>query len=288
MSRTAKDDAEEQDIRQLLDALDKVEPWIAVVGSGERPSGIWTPQPRSALSTDDKRTHPYQVSHRVWMALTAAMDFLHCLKGSLLLSVTKGQIDIQLHTYAQTTLLRGAIENAAIAVCLLAPSREERVTTRLKLEWKELASVDALRKIAGIVPPLTIDERRIELERILLDAGLPSGMPSTATEPERLKAARMALRECTYVALVRRAGELDNGGAVVTEATWRMCSGLAHGDRSATLGLLGQEVIEEHDFGLSLMRTASPVQLILTSTMLAISLARAAFDRYETMIHTPY
>ncbi|MGI5185364.1 hypothetical protein ACQEVZ_54885 [Dactylosporangium sp. CA-152071] len=239
MSQATADTAEQRDLRQLLQILDKIEPWIAAVSSNDRPTGIWTPQPRSPLSTDDARTHPYQVSHRAWAALTAAVDFLHCFKRSLLQSVTEDTVNVRLHSYAQTSLLRGAIENAAVAVCLLARSRAERITTRLQLEWKELKSVYALRKLAGVEPEFTIDERRIRLERLLLGAGLPATIALEASDEMKLRAARAALRDCDYVMLVRRAGELTNGaGAVLCEACWRMCSGLAHGDMAATLGLL--------------------------------------------------
>lgn len=289
MNRTATDTAEQSDLRGLLKILENVEPWIAAVSSDDRPAGIWTPQPRSALSTDDARTHPYQVSHRAWAALTASVDFLHCFKRSLLQSITEDEVSVRLHSYAQTSLLRGAIESAAVAVCLLASSRAERITTRLQLEWKELKSVYALRKLTGIEPPFTIDERRIRLEKLLLAAGLPNMVPPEATDEVKLKAARAALRDCDYVMLVRRAGVLTSGtGATLCEACWRMCSGLAHGDMAATLGFLGREFVAQTKPGINLMRLSAPVQLLYMSALVAIALTGFAFSRYESMIHPLY
>jgi hypothetical protein len=113
-------DEEQQDLRVLLTILEKIDPWLGVVAS-DGPSGAWAVRPRSPLSTDDARTHPYRVSHRAWMAITPAVDFLACLRGSIIGARQGDQQSVRLHSYAQAGLVRGALENACCAVWLLAP-----------------------------------------------------------------------------------------------------------------------------------------------------------------------
>lgn len=81
--RSGVHDAEQQDLRVLLTILDQTDPWLGLVGSDE-PFGACRVQPRGPLSTDDARTHPYRLSHRAWMAITPAVDFLACLRGSVI------------------------------------------------------------------------------------------------------------------------------------------------------------------------------------------------------------
>jgi hypothetical protein len=95
------DQAELQDLRQLLRMLDKIDPWIEQVTT-RGDSRPWTPADRSPLAVDDKRTHPYRISHRAWMAITVAVDFLHCLRRSLVQELDEdGSGRVSLHNYAQ-------------------------------------------------------------------------------------------------------------------------------------------------------------------------------------------
>lgn len=141
------DEAERQDLLQLLTLLDKIGPWIGAVAADA--SSRFRVQDRSPLSTDDQRTHPYQVSYRAWQAITVAVDFLHCLRRTLAQGLSEENRDILLHTYAQMGLVRGAVENASCAVWLLGPpQRIERITNRLGLEWSELRPAYALRELS--------------------------------------------------------------------------------------------------------------------------------------------
>jgi hypothetical protein len=108
-------DEEQHDLHVLLKILTTIDPWLGLVASDE-PSGAWAVQPRSPLSTDDARTHPYRVRHRAWMAITPAVDFLACLRGSIIDARQKDQLSVRLHCYAQAGLVRGALENACCAV----------------------------------------------------------------------------------------------------------------------------------------------------------------------------
>jgi hypothetical protein len=280
-------DTEQQDLRALLTILDQIDPWLGLVASDE-PSGAWTVQPRSPLSTDDARTHPYRVSHRAWMALTPAVDFLACLRGSIVGARQGDQLNVRLHAYAQAGLIRGALENACCAVWLLGPGRTERVTNRLALEWKELKPAYRLRDLAGSPPPRTIEQRQQQLVDLLLTASAaaaPAGqVPAVADDA----AARRTLRGLSYTTIVRRAGELSNAGADETEAAWSMCSGLAHGDASATLGVLDTTVVQEVTPGISLTRVSPQVKLLVIATGIAYAMTALAFRQLQERCRAPY
>ncbi|MER7850320.1 hypothetical protein ABTZ03_41045 [Kitasatospora sp. NPDC096077] len=85
----------------------------------ERP---WTLPPGSPLAGDDAKTDPYQVSHSAQHAIQAAVDHLHRLRSSLSQYENPERPTLLLHSYGSFTLLRGALENGARTVWLLAPT----------------------------------------------------------------------------------------------------------------------------------------------------------------------
>lgn len=261
------DKAQLQDLRQALRMLSRIDPWIetVTVGDTQRP---WTAADRSPLSVDDDRTHPYRLSHRSWLAITVAVDFLHCLRRSLTQESNNKEIHVQLHTYAQMALLRGAVENACCAVYLLGPPmRLKRVTNRLKLEWKEIKPAHRLRELAGAPPAETIEQRQQKLADILIAAKLPYA-PQHGEDPQvaaRRVASKTLKSDLDYAQMIRCAGELvPELNADVAEATWRMCSGLAHGDFSASIGVLDTEVVEQLQPGIKLVRASVSVKACST------------------------
>jgi hypothetical protein len=280
-------DAEQQDLRVLLTILEKIDRWLDLVASDE-PSGAWAVQPRSPLSTDDARTHPYQVSHRAWMAITPAVDFLACLRGSIIGARQGDRLNVRLHLYAQAGLVRGALENACCAVWLLGPPRIERVTNRFALEWKELKPAYRLRELANSPPPRTIDQRQQQLIDLLLAAHAAAVPPGQVPAVVNDAAARRALRGLTYATIVRRAGELSKAGADTTEAAWSMCSGLAHSDASATLGLLDTEVVKQITPGINLARISPHVKLLVAATAIACGMTSRAFHLLQERCRPPY
>jgi hypothetical protein len=280
-------DDEQEDLRVLLTILEKIDPWLDLVTADE-PSGAWAVQPRSPLSTDDTRTHPYRVSHRAWMAITPAVDFLACLRGSVIGARQGDQLNVRLHCFAQAGLVRGALENACCAVWLLAPPRMERVTNRLALEWMELKPAYRLRELASSPPPRTIDQRQQQLVDLLLAAHASATSAGQVPVLADAAAARRTLGSLTYTGIVRRAGELSGSGADSTEATWKMCSALAHGDASATIGLLATEVVRQTDQGISLARISPQVKLLVTAAAIACGMTSLAFRLMQERSRTPY
>jgi hypothetical protein len=284
------DDAELRELRLLLQMLDSIDSWITDAGT-DGMAGEWRVRDGSPLSTDDRRAHPYQVSNRAWMAIVVAVDFLHCLRRSLAQQVHVGSRSVLLHPYAQMGLLRGAVENASCAVWLLGPAnRLERVSNRLALEWYELRPGYALRQLAESQVPRTKEKREQQLIELLLAARSPQDLSAVAQADEAaVSAARKALKDLSYVKIVQGAGALTPAlGSTVSEATWRMCSAFAHGDTTATLGLLSTDSTSESRPGITTLQISSNVRLMRHATRVACRLTDQAFGLLHSRTRAPF
>lgn len=274
--------SEEVDLRAMIAALEEIADWVKTV-TEDPPSRMWEALPRSPLFTDDQRTHPYRVSHRAWMSISAAVDFLHCLQRSLV-HEDEDTLSVRLYSYAQMALVRGALENACCAVWLLGPARQERITNRLALEWDELGPSYRLRQLTGATPPRTIEARKVQLASLLISATAAHGSTATGSSGPLTEAdARRQLKQRSYVDMVQRAGDLTPGvDRTTTEAVWRMCSGLAHGDTSATIGLLDRQVVGVSEPGVRLVRVSAATALLHEACRVALTVTRHALHLMDT------
>ncbi|NUV60884.1 hypothetical protein [Streptomyces sp. CAI-85] len=126
---------EQEVLRALLTRMEKAKAFQELTST---PESAWTVEPGSPLAGDDAKTAPYQVSQLAWQALLVSSDHLHCLRRSLVGDSPSKHITFAMHIYAQATLIRGAYENAARAVWLLAPTaRRTRVQRRLSLHMDD-------------------------------------------------------------------------------------------------------------------------------------------------------
>ena len=84
------------------------------------------------------------------------------------------RLPVRIHTHAQSSLVRGAIENGARAVWLLGPAtRLIRVKRRLSLEAMEAHHSYRLRELAGAPGRRTKDQRVQQLRELAVAAGVP-------------------------------------------------------------------------------------------------------------------
>ena len=120
-------------------------------------------------------------------------------------------------------MIRGAIENASIAVWLMtAPSREERIVRHLR---HELTSAKKLKRIlagAGEVVASGTYQRENDLLAIADSCGI-----------ERSK----VIKEVTATEIVRSASESTGFKSAEMDLVlvfWKLCSAIAHGDRYQT------------------------------------------------------
>jgi hypothetical protein len=139
--------------RQLAKIFAMVDKWR------ERTHAVPTqPVPGSSLSADDAATAPYQLSHMVGGALLSAVDHFDAFRALV--------VDAQVvHARAPYTLLRAALENASVAVWLLAPSsRDERILRRLRLQWIDSRDGERAQVLFGVLPRLSKEEWQENLD----------------------------------------------------------------------------------------------------------------------------
>lgn len=90
-------------------------------------------QPGSVMERLDAATDPYQVSHAVLSAQARAFDHLD--------SLDKAMSTVGLHAWSPFTVLRGALENAAVACWLVSADHENVIIRRrLKLQAADIAN----------------------------------------------------------------------------------------------------------------------------------------------------
>ncbi|MFD0367638.1 hypothetical protein [Streptomyces sp. NPDC127114] len=262
-------DKEGQYIRQLLSLLDGTRRLDAHTQENR---GQWEVQPRSSLAGDDAKSHPHQVSHSAWHALTVAVDHLQCLRSSLITNRGPRSASALIHTHAQASLARGVFENAARAVWLLEPaSRLERITRRLGLQAKEVESGHRVRELVGAPIVKTKEERLQSLEDLLVAAG--------AAPADARKALRGSNRP-SYKRIVRAAGLELGMGEDEAEVIWSACSSLAHGDVTGTLAFLDHQVVAS-DGSVALAQVTGSISLLYYATHFGVKMVDRGFRLYE-------
>ena len=291
---------DEEDTELLRATLTRID---AVLARFEpRREAAWQVHPKSSLAGDDAKTHPYQVSHSVQHAVQVAVDHVRCLRSCLVEKVEDDTASMVVHPHGQATLLRGALENSARALWLLAPhQRLERVRRRLALQADDHKNNRAMAEVVVATmtvpgqPPVDPDTLfpRSEAEQWDQLVALFQAAGATQTTPKELKA---ALRFAGYGDVARAAGEVigkpvtsevdfDPGKAF--EYAWRGCSALAHGDLSNSLNQLPREVLSETSGILLLRVTGSVSNLNYWTTLTCLALGKA-LDLFDTRAHTPY
>ncbi|MBQ0894649.1 hypothetical protein KBX37_16345 [Micromonospora sp. U56] len=252
------EDAERRLFGEMFRHLDRIEPWLQRMD----PDGPYErPQERSALSRDDKETHPHRMSHAAWHSLSHAVDHLNCLRTLLK--------DAQMmHMYAPYSIARAALENACAAVWLLAPDdRAERILRRLRLAALDIRGGEAARRLLTDEPGRRTEEERVEeLREIARRRGID---------------AKAAVQRLGYAEIVQVAGDTSLAGSVPFQFTWRMCSAIAHGDLWATLNVVSREEIPGAPPGLVGMRITANVETLSFAVRLAVEMTDAGWRLYD-------
>ncbi|MEU8362677.1 hypothetical protein AB0C27_42340 [Nonomuraea sp. NPDC048882] len=249
-----------------MEWLARIDRWQHL--TGEQPDA-WRVDPRSALAGDDAKTDPYQVSHAAWHALTVAVDHLGCLKSSLLGDVNGERAEVRIHTHAQSSLIRGAIENAARAVWLVGPKdRLTRISRPLALQAKETRDSFRMRALVQQPAAQTQEQRLQRLTGLLIAAGTPE---------EQTKA---ALKNPAYSHIVRGAGDLTPLGADVAQVVWSGCSALAHGDAFGTLSILDRQIVAKAG-DVATIRITGSISSLFWCTVTATVMIEQGFQLYR-------
>jgi hypothetical protein len=176
-------------------------------------------EPGSSLDGDDQVTKPYQLSHAAVAAMGHSVEHLHAIRA---LIVDAGVM----HPAAPVTLARGAIENASIALWLLAPTnRRQRAMRRLRLAWED--AKDGNRAGKEINSPTDLPTVQLRLNR--LGAAITEDI--SYTHKSGIKTTDIVQAADTNVDRTH----------VLT--VWRVCAGFSHGRIWTTLAMLDRSEV---------------------------------------------
>jgi hypothetical protein len=180
-------------------------------------------QPGSSLAGDDQATDPYQLSHAVAAAMGHSVEHLHAIRA---LIIDAGVM----HPAAPFTIARAAIENASIAVWLLAPaSRTERVMRRLRWNWVDARDGNQFGEEINSPTDLPTTQHRLNRIGAAITGDASYAHTSRATTTDIVKAADAAV-DRTHVL-----------------AAWRVCAGFSHGRMWTTLSVLDRTTVPSED-----------------------------------------
>ena len=215
---------------------------------------------RSSLRGDDDKAHPNDLSHAVWPALSHALDHLGSLRALL------GDAKV-IRMYAPFTLVRGALENACGAVWLLQPpNRKDRLTHRFRLAIADIGNGEKARQLTGQSAPRTVQERIDEIYAIANRVGIDAtGLKKPAGYTEIIKTV-----------------DADGPANSVIEASWRLCSGFAHGDLWTTLSASRRTQIPgAAEPGIGTFKIEANLGLLMQVTTLAVGITRRGWQLYD-------
>lgn len=160
---------EDAKLRSLGQVLDSVRRWEDLVGQED---GAWRAAAGSDLAAEDALSYPYDVSPAAWAAVVAAVSHLGTLRDSLFHYVGVNEIKAWLHTHGQLTLVRGALENASMALWLLESDMSgERILRRIQRDWAERRELDIVREEINAPGPKSMQEYEREVPDFLARIG---------------------------------------------------------------------------------------------------------------------
>ena len=257
----------EEDIRylvELLGVLARSAVWAARTSSA---AGRAEPAPRSPMRGDDDRTHPYEVSHAAWHSLAHAVDHLTCLRALL------GDAKV-IAMYAPFSLVRAALENACAAVWMLVPlSRAERVTRRLRFAVTDVRNGEEVKRITGQPGPRSEQERLEEIRAIATRADIEEAGVS---------------RGPGYREIVQAAGGGSGPAADLIYLSWKLCSGMAHGDFWPTWSSMNRVELPGAPEGAGAYQIGANVKMLWYVTVLAVMMTGRGFELYDQRCRAPY
>jgi hypothetical protein len=256
------DEQDGKHLAEILSVLGQAGEWAARIARPVVPD----PAPRSSLCGDDRKAHPFEVSHASWHFLSHAVDHLACLRA---LIGKAGFVPM----YAPFTIVRGALENACAAVWLLQPEkRDERLERRLRLASDDIRNGEQVKELTGRTGPRSEHERADQVRDIARRAGLD----------EKKAIARVSYHE--IVKFVEENGPAN--GAVV--AAWKLCSGYAHGDMWTTFAASRRiEVASTANPAIGAFKIEANLGLLSNVTHLAVSLTSLGWQLYDQRCQAP-
>lgn len=236
--------------------------WMARV---ERPQDL--PVPGSDLEVDDRATHPRRVSYLALTGITAAVDHFHA--ASTLVSA--GRI---IHTNAQFTLLRAALENAATAVFLLTPEeRKARIFRSLRVAWGDVVDHHNMLEQMRQLPKVSRITLKTELQAVAKAQGI-----------SKAEVAQVAARPLSYSSIVERAGVEAFGKDLgsLTLTIWMLNSGATHGKQWESITKIDRaQLLATADLDVKQGRVTAPSIQLRLSAAIACRMIEKAWTLYD-------
>lgn len=249
--------------QELIKVFGLVDDWF-VRSQQEQAS----PAPGSSLAGDDKASDPYPVSAAATSVLISAVNHIHAVR-TLIVEAKK------VHPNAPLTLLRGALENAATAVWLLAPkSRDTRVLRRLRLEYANAWNQEQARILTQAPGGRSLDERRQRLQDMARTRGL---------SPDQVS--QVAARVVGFRAIVREAAtDVPGRDPELAEFIWMVCSGIAHAQTWATIAASDLTRIGQASPTVSEVRLTTNDQYLLGAAQITAVMIRDGWQYYDRAV----
>lgn len=246
-------------MQALSRLFDGVEKWLK-----RRETAVAVVQAGSRTADDDAALNPYHLSHAVETALSHSLDHLHALRTSVVEAQT-------IHMVAPFTLMRAALENAALAAWLVLPQeREDRIRRRLQLAIEDAHDGYQVRQLTeSSMSGESFEQRRERLVCI----GVAQGLSRDSLLGGKPK----------WRSIVREAGAASRLGADDAEVLWRLCSGFTHGRMWSMLAALTRTAVSEADnvFEMRLNAPASGVLYVVKGAADMFASASSLHDRHR-------
>ena len=251
-------------LAETLRVLSEAENWAARTSAE---AARLRPAPRSSLRGDDDQAFPYALSHAVWDALDHAVDHLICLLALL----RDARV---IHRFAPYALVRGALENACAAVWMLEPPRRaDRLARRLRLAIADVRNGEQARQLTGQQGPRSKKDRLDQIAAIATRAGL---------HDEALK------NKASYTEIVEAVDASGPPGSLI-ELSWKICSGLTHGDSwaawSASRMTQMPSLVQD---GVATLKMEANLSLLMQMTTLAVRLTGRGWQLHDQRCQPPY
>lgn len=209
----------------------------------------------SSLSGDDKKSHPYRVSHAARMCLVGGVDHLHAAKSLV--------VDLRmLHASAVYSLVRGSLENFAAAFWILHPAkRNDRIEHTLRWHARNFNDQLIALKQRGLADESTRDAKLAKLDAVAAPRGISTvDVHNGYRSSTAVKYAEQHSSRCDPL------------------FPWQICSGFAHGRPWAVLGMSEQEAYETTDPGVVNLKLTSDLSRVLYPTISAFRLMTDVVD----------
>ena len=230
--------------------------------------------PGSGMSGDDKKSSPYHVSHYACHLITTANEHLHILKTLMVDAAVLPRSPV-------FTVVRGAIEPAAAAYWMLLPNqRPERVRRRLSLYDDETGLRASAFEDFGAKGGPNIAEIRRRYGAIAVSAC----------------GADVILRVPSHTNLIREVdkGLIEDFDKGITDtriepsilATWRLCSGFAHGYQWPAMAIFGRETLKRSLDGTLDARSTNQEIAVFMAVNAAESVMMAAMQRFSLLANS--